>query len=80
MTSGKFWNYFRNEMNDVANENNSDNYKKINKKTTTSRSLDYKTKKIGNTPDNNSRLDTGVVVLLKHLSTFWRSLDLFFIN
>ena len=45
MTSGKFWNYFRNEMNDVANENNSDNYKKINKKTTTSRSLDYKTKK-----------------------------------
>ena len=80
MTSGKLWNYFRDEINDVAKENNSDNYKKINKKTTTSRSLEYTTKKIGSTPDNNSRLDTGVVVLLKHLSTFWRSLDLFFIN
>ena len=45
MTSGKLWNYFRDEINDAAKENNSDNYKRTNKKTTTSRSLEYKTKK-----------------------------------
>ena len=45
MTSGKLWNYFRDEINDIAKENNSDNYKKINKKTTEGRSLEYKKKK-----------------------------------
>ena len=39
-----------------------------------------KTKILGTTPDNNSRLDTEVVFPLKYLSNFWRSLDLSLIN
>ena len=45
-------------------------------KTTTSRSFEYKTKIIRNTPDDNHTLDTEVVVPLEYLSSFWRSLDL----
>ena len=35
---------------------------------------------IGNTPTDDSRLDTELFVPLKHLSNFWRSLDLPLIN
>ena len=35
---------------------------------------------IGSTPNNNSRLDTQVVALLKYLSNFWRSLNFPLIN
>ena len=41
---------------------------------------EYKTKIIQSTPDNNSRSDIEVVIQLKHLSNFWRSLDLPLIN
>ena len=47
-----------------------------NNKTTASKSFGYKTKIIESAPDNNSRLDTEVVISLKHLGNFWRSLDL----
>ena len=51
-TSGTLWNYFRDEMNDSANENNdADNYRTNNNKTTTSKSFAYKTKIIGKTPN-----------------------------
>ena len=76
-TSGSFWNHCRNEVNDDANENNPDgNYSKA----TASKIFECETKKIGSTPDNNSRLDPKVVVLLNYLSNFWRSLDLSLIN
>ena len=38
------------------------------------------TKIIGSTPNNNNILDTEVVVALKHLTHFWRCLDLPLIN
>ena len=54
------WNYYRDEINDAENENN-DNDNKINNNKTTSKSFKYKTKIIGNTPHNTSRLNAGVV-------------------
>ena len=56
-------------MNDSANENAPD-YRANNGKTATSRSFEDKTKIIERTPDNNNRLNTEVVVSLKHLSNF----------
>ena len=38
------------------------------------------TKLIGNTRNNDYRLEAEVVVPLKYLNKFWRSLDLFLIN
>ena len=43
MTSGSLWYYYRDEMNDDANENNdASNYRKNNHKTTTNISFEYK--------------------------------------
>ena len=67
-------------MSDAANENSDDDYRVNNEKTATSKSFEYKTKLIGSTPDNNSRLDAEVVVSLRYLSNFWRSLNLSLIN
>ena len=50
------------------------------KKITTSKSFVNKTKMKGSAPADNSRLDAKVVVPLKYLSDFWRSLDLPLIN
>ena len=76
LTSGSMCNYHRDEVSDDGNENNAaDSYRIINNKTTTSRSFEYKTKIIRSTSNNNSRLNVEVVVLLKYLSSFWRSLD-----
>ena len=80
MTSGSLWNYHRDEVNDDANENNNDDYRINNNNTTTSKSFEYKTKIIGSTPADNSRLDVELVVPLNHSSNFWRSLDLHLIN
>ena len=81
MTSGSLWNYSRDEVNDSANENNdANNFRINNNKTTTSKSFEHKTKVIGITPNNDSRLDAEVVVPLKYLSNFCRSLDLHLIN
>ena len=81
MVSGSLLNYHRDEMNDDGNENNAANdYSIYNNHTVTSRSFEYKTKIIGRTPTNNNTLDTEVAVSLKHLSNFWRSLDLPLIN
>ena len=67
-------------MNDAANENYVANYRINNKKATTSRSFDYKTKVTDKIPAIASRLDTEVIVPLKHLGKFWRFLDLPLIN
>ena len=73
----KLWNYYRDEVNDSDDENNdANNFRINNNKTTTSKSFEYKTKLIGSTPDNGGRLDAKVVVPLKYLSNFLRSLDL----
>ena len=75
VTSGSFWNYYRNEINDDANENNVANNRINNNKTITSKSVEQKTKLVESTPNNNNISDAEVVILLKYLSTFWRSLD-----
>ena len=42
VASGSLWNNYRDEMNNDTNENNADNYRINNNKTTTSRSFEYK--------------------------------------
>ena len=70
------WNYYRDEVNDFASENNdANNFRINNNKTTTSKSFEYKTKLNGSTPNNDNRLDAEVVVPLKYLSNFWRYLN-----
>ena len=57
------WNYYRDESNDPLSTN--------------SESFKYKTSIVGKTPPNNDSLtDTEVVIPLKYLSNFWRSLDI----
>ena len=75
MTSGSLWNYYRDEVNDNANENNAENYRINNKKTITSKSFEYKTKLIGSTPNDNNPLNAKVTVPLKYLRDFRRFLD-----
>ena len=81
MTSISMWNYYRNEINDSANENSDkDNYRINSNNTTSSTPFEYKTKIIGRTPTNNNILEAEVVVPSKYLSNFWRSLDLPLLN
>ena len=51
MTSGSFWNHYRDETNHSANDAN--NYRINNSKTTTNKSFEYKTKIIGRTASDN---------------------------
>ena len=74
------WNFYRDEINDDANENDNNDNIINNNKTKTSKSFVYKTKTIGSTPRINSSLNAEVVVPLKYFSNFWRSLDLPLIN
>ena len=61
------WNYYRDEPNDPLSTN--------------SESFKYKTSIVGKTPQNNDSLTNAeVVILLKYLSNFWRSLDIPSIN
>ena len=64
MKSGSLWKYYRDEVNDAANENNAANFRINNSKTTTSRSFEYTTKLIGGTPANTNRLVAEVVAPL----------------
>ena len=64
MTSGCSWNYYKDEVNDDEDENKN-NLRINNNKTTTSKSFEYKTQITRKTPDNESRLDTEVIVPLK---------------
>ena len=80
MTSGSLWIHCRDEVNDSANKDkDADNYR-INNKITSSKSFEYKTKITVKTPIYTSRLDAEVLVPLKYLSNFWRSLHLPLIN
>ena len=75
-TSGSLWNYHRNEINGSANENNhANNYRINNNKTKTNKSFEYTTKTTGRTPSDNNILDEEVILPLKYLSNFWRSLN-----
>ena len=79
-TSASLWNYYRDEINDNENENDANQNMVNNNKTRTSKSLKYKTKIIGSTPNNGNRLNAEVIVPLRFLCSFWRSFDLPLIN
>ena len=84
MTSGSFWNYYRDEVNADENENddddddnnNNNNNRIKSNKTITSKFSEYKTKLIRSTPNHNNIFATEIIVPLKYLSNFWRSVDL----
>ena len=64
--TGSLWNYYRDEPSDLLSTN--------------SESFKYKTSIAGKTLNNDSLTDAEVVVPLKHLSNFWRNLDIPLIN
>ena len=66
--------------NDVSRNNTTGDFRINNKKTTISRSFECKAKIIGSTTADKNTLDREIIVSLKYLSNFWRSLDLPLIN
>ena len=64
-TSGNLWQYYRDDPNNnIAN----------------SESFKLKVKITGTTPDNDNTKDVEIIVLLKYLSNFWRTLEMPLIN
>ena len=63
--SGSLWQYYRDEPND--NLTNSESFKS-------------KIKITGKTPNNDNEKDVGIMVPLKYLSNFWRTLEMPLIN
>ena len=55
ITSGSLWNYYKDKVNDDANESSHAHIKINNNKTITVKSFEYKTKLIGSMPNNNDR-------------------------
>ena len=65
--TGSLWNYYRDEPSDPLSSN--------------SESFKYKTSIVGKTPeDNDSLTNAEVAIPLKHLSNFWRALNIPLIN
>ena len=62
-TVGSWWNYYRHKSSNPLSSN--------------SESFKYKASIVGKTPeDNDSLMNAKVVILLKHLSNFWRALNI----
>ena len=75
-TTGSLWNCYKDEPNSaLGGENNSVNYSIKN-----SNSIDYKTSITGKIEGNNRTNNVKIVVPLKHLSNFKRTLDIPLIN
>ena len=72
-TSGTLWNYYRDEPNSGAVGD-------INYSIRSSKSFDYKTSVTGRLEDNNTEKEVKTAVPLKHLSNFWKTLDIPLIN
>ena len=64
-TSGRFWQYYKDDPNDNL---------------TDSESFKSKVKIIGNTPNNRNTKNVEIIVLLKYLINFWRTLEIPLIN
>ena len=80
MTLRSLWRFYRDELNDDANENHVDNQRISSNKIITSKSLEYNTRITGSTLNNNETLDKKVVVSLRYLTYFWRFLDFPLLN
>ena len=75
-TTGSFWKYHRVEPNSgIGGENNNVNYSIKD-----SKSFDYKTSITGKLEGNNTEKEVEIVVPLKYLSNFWRTLNMPLIN
>ena len=85
-TTGSLYNYYRDELSDDANNNNSPNIQVINSKT-----FKYKTNITGDTYektivntgydiDKEGTKEVELAVPLKYLGNFWRSLNMPIIN
>ena len=64
-TSGSLWQYYKDDAND--NIENSESFKN-------------KIKITGKTPNYGNTKDVEIIVPLKHLSNFWRTLEMLLIN
>ena len=64
-TSGKLWQYYRDEPDDNLAD---------------SQSFKSKMKITGKTPNNGNEKDVEIMVPLKYLSNFWRTLEMLLIN
>ena len=64
-TTGSLWHYFRDEPNDDIED---------------SESFKFKIKITGKTPDDDNEKDVEIMVPLKYLSNFWRTLKMPLIN
>ena len=80
-TTVGLWNYYKDEPNSNLDDNYNANF------ITNSVSFKYKSSIKGKTPnngnvndDNNTKDDIQIVVPLKYLSNFWRTLNMSFIN
>ena len=63
--SGNLWQYYKDDPNDNLKD---------------SESFKYKVKITGKTPDNGNAKDVEIIVPLKYLSNFWRTLEMPLIN
>ena len=75
--TGSLWNYYRDEPNSSTDLNNNIPYSTLN-----SESFDYKANFMGNgvTHNNLTKNDVKIVIPLKYLSNFWKSLNIPLIN
>ena len=75
--TGSFWNYYRDEPNEesTGGGNGAIKYSIRN-----SKSFDYKTSITGTLEGDNTEKEAEIVVPLKHLSNFWKTLDMPLIN
>ena len=74
-TTGSLWNYYRDEPNSSTDNNN------ITHSILNSKSFNYKVNFISNVTNNNlTKNDVKVVISLKHLSNFWKNLNIPLIN
>ena len=64
-TSGSLWQYYKDKVNDNIAD---------------SESFKSKVKITGKTPDDGNTKDVEIIVLLKYLSNFWRTLEMLLIN
>ena len=64
-TYGSLWQYYKDEPNDNIAD---------------TESFKSKVKITGKTPDDGNTKDVEIIVLLKYLSNFWRTLEMLLIN
>ena len=74
-TTGSLWNYYRDEPNSSTDNDN------ITHSILNSKSFDYKANFISSVTNNNLiKNDVKIVIPLKHLSNFWKNLNIPLIN